>query len=281
MLVERSRDQRLPHVHVRRRERLRPVAGREAKHDRRANQVGRPQRALEEHALREGALPKAFSDDADDDLVALLGGYGVPVERLRRLGEGRAAGGRKQVEVAPRPVLELLHPPVVLQGGQGALEPGTPALVSRRAEDGRQALRKIFVEGKFITSGDFDLCWVTPDLSMAPTGVNEPFIQLLADKGIMPVEKSLKILSDRSRVAFLPLEKYDIDIDLSRNFPAEICQRWCVLPFDRMSKSILVATANPFNQHAAKELAAATQNRLLWYLTTPVELVKNVRKTFR
>jgi CheY-like chemotaxis protein len=32
-----------------------------------------------------------------------------------------------------------------------------------------------------------------------------------------------------------------------------------VLPFDRMSKSILVATANPFNQQAAKELAEATR----------------------
>jgi tetratricopeptide (TPR) repeat protein len=150
-----------------------------------------------------------------------------------------------------------------------------------KIDDGRQTLRKIFVDGKFITSGDFDLCWVTPDLSSSPNGVIDPFIQILADKGIIPVEKSLKILSDRSRVAFLPLEKYDIDIDLSRGFPAEICRRWCVLPFDRMSKSILVATANPFNQQAAKELAASTPNRLLWYLTTPTELVKNLRKTFR
>ncbi len=58
-------------------------------------------------------------------------------------------------------------------------------------------------------------------------------------------------------MAFLPLDKYDMDIDLTRGFPAEICRRWCVLPFDRMSKAILVATANPFNQQAAKELAAS------------------------
>lgn len=157
--------------------------------------------------------------------------------------------------------------------------PGKAA--TEKIEDGRAALRKIFVDGKFITSGDFDLCWVTPDLHVKPTGVIEPFIQLLADKGIMQVDKSLKLISDRSRVAFLPLEKYDTDIDLARSFPADVCRRWCVMPFDRMSKSILVATANPFNQQAAKELAAATQNRLLWYLTTPVELVKNLRKTFR
>ena len=68
---------------------------------------------------------------------------------------------------------------------------------------------------------------------------------------------------------------------MSRSFPAKVCQRWCVLPFDRMSKSVLVATANPFNQQAARELAEATSYRLLWYLTTPVDLVKNLRKTFR
>jgi tetratricopeptide (TPR) repeat protein len=148
-------------------------------------------------------------------------------------------------------------------------------------DDGRQSMRKIFVEGKIITAGDFDLCWITPDLSAPPNGVIEPFVQILADKGIHPIEKSLKILTDKSRAAFLPLEKYDIDIDLARGFPAEVCRRWCVLPFDRMSKSILVATANPFNQQAAKELAASTPHRLLWYLTPPVELVKNLRKAFR
>ena len=92
------------------------------------------------------------------------------------------------------------------------------------------------------------------------------------------MDKSLKLLCDKSRFAFLPLNSYDIDMDLARSFPAETCQRWCVLPFDRMSKSILVATANPFNQQAAKELAEATPNRLLWYLVPPADLVSNVRK---
>ena len=150
-----------------------------------------------------------------------------------------------------------------------------------KVEDGRQTMHKIFVDAKVIAQADFDMCWVVPDLSAPGNGVVEPFVQRLADKGIVPVEKSLKILSDRSRVAFVPLEKYDIDIDLTRSFPAEACRRWCVLPFDRMSKSILVATANPFNHQAAKELAEATPHRILWYLTTPAELIQNLRKTFR
>jgi tetratricopeptide (TPR) repeat protein len=150
-----------------------------------------------------------------------------------------------------------------------------------KVEDGRQAMIKLFVDSKIITAGDFDLCWATPDTTASPKGVIEPFIQILGDKGILPIEKSLKLLSDKARVAFLPLDKYEIDIELARSFPAQVCQRWCVLPFDRMSKSVLVATANPFNQQAAKELAAATPHRLLWYLTSPLELIQNLRKVYR
>ena len=172
----------------------------------------------------------------------------------------------------------VVHKPATLQlKGQKPLGKAPPTDV----EDGRRTMQKIFVEGKIISSGDFDLCWPTQDLSLPPTGVVDPFIQVLADKGIVPVEKSLKILSDRSRFAFLSLNAYDIDMDLARSFPGKICQRWCILPFDRMSKSILVATVNPFNQQAAKELADATANRLLWYLVPPSELVKNLRKAFR
>lgn len=147
-------------------------------------------------------------------------------------------------------------------------------------DDGRAAMYKIFVESKLITAGDFDLCWRKADLNHPPADVVEPFIHTLNEKGIMLVEKSLKLVADKSRLSYLPLERYELDADLARGFPADVCRRWCVLPFDRMSKSILVATVNPFNQQAAKELAEATSHRLLWYLSSPVELLKTIRRTF-
>ena len=111
--------------------------------------------------------------------------------------------------------------------------------------------------------------------------VVEPFIQLLAEKGLVPPEQSLKLICERSRIGYLPLDKYDVDIELARSFPREVCQRWCILPFDRMSKSVLVATANPFNKQAVWDLENATKNRLQWYICPPAELVKSVRKAFR
>jgi len=156
---------------------------------------------------------------------------------------------------------------------------GKPA--AQDVDDGRQMMQKIFVESKIISPGDFDLCWTTPDITAPPNGVIEPFVQVLADKGIVLSEKSLKLLVDKARIAYLPLDKYDVDLDLTRSFPADICQRWCVLPFDRMSKAVLVATANPFNRQAAKDLGDATKSRILWYLAAPSEIVANLRKAFR
>jgi tetratricopeptide (TPR) repeat protein len=151
----------------------------------------------------------------------------------------------------------------------------------QKLDDGREMMRKIYVDGKFISVGDFDLCWRDSDLTTSPTDVAEPFIYLLNEKGLFTLDASLKLLSDRSRAAFLPLDRYDVDIDLMRGFPAEVCRRWCVIPFDRMSKSILVATANPYNQQAAKELSEATSHRLVWYLSSPAELMQTIRKAFR
>jgi tetratricopeptide (TPR) repeat protein len=156
-----------------------------------------------------------------------------------------------------------------------------PRAVAAEIDDGHKTMRKIFVETKVISAGDFDLCWRAVDLTSAVSDVVEPFIYNLAEKNILHVEKSLKLLADKSRTAYLPLDKYDVDIDLLRGFPAEVCRRWCVVPFDRMSKSILVATVNPFNQQAVKDLSEATTHRLLWYLAPPADLIYNLRKAFR
>ena len=154
-------------------------------------------------------------------------------------------------------------------------------ITSAEIDDGRLTMHKVFVDSKLITQGDFDLCWQTPNMHLPPGRPLDPFIQLLADKGTVLLERSLKLLSEKARLGYLPLEKYDADLDLARSFPIETCQRWCVLPFDKMSKSVLVATANPFNRQAAKELEAATQARLLWYLAPPADIIKWLRRAFR
>jgi hypothetical protein len=164
-------------------------------------------------------------------------------------------------------------------------KPGAKATAKTAAhpevDDGRQTMFKYFIDAKVITAGDFDVCWPAPSLSMPPTKTVEPFIHNLSERQIMPVEKSLKILADRSRLAYIPLDRYELDIELVRSASREICQRWCVAPFDRMSKAVMIATANPFNKQAAADLEASLKCRLLFYLATPADLIRVLSKAYR
>ncbi|HEY1788861.1 MAG TPA: hypothetical protein VGJ73_11925 [Verrucomicrobiae bacterium] len=183
-------------------------------------------------------------------------------------------------EMAPQPV-DGFEPAALVPVSPAAKAEAKSRPAAQQLQDGRDTMHKLFVEGKLISTGDFDLCWRSTDQAATITDVVEPFVHTLSGRGIFPLERSLKLLSDKSRMGYLPLDRYDVDIDLTRGFPADVCRRWCVLPFDRMSKAIMVATANPFNQQAVKDLAQVTSYRILWYLSSPNDLLVNLRKAFR
>lgn len=159
-------------------------------------------------------------------------------------------------------------------------QPAHPAVIAD-VDDGRVAMKKIFVDGRVISDVDFNALWPTQDPNSVPSKAEDPFLQLLADQNFSPWENSLKLISEKSRLGYMPIDRYDIDVDLARSFSKDVCRRWCVLPFDRMSKSVLVATTNPFNKQAIRELEHGKSFRFLWYLTNPAELVRAINKVYR
>jgi len=217
-------------------------------------QLGQLSSAILEY---EGILQQ-FPDDPD--VRAALAEIENKASSLAISGDGGESGGGETM--APEP---------------GGAPPAGPTEV----DDGRGAMHKLFVDGKLMANMDFEQLWVTPDLNEPPADVVDPFIQHLADRGVVTIEQSLKLLSERTRYPYIPLSTYDVDVEVARSFPRELCVRWAILPFDRMSKSVLVATANPLNKHAAWELENCTKSRLIWYLTHPNDLTRSIRKYLR
>ena len=182
-----------------------------------------------------------------------------------------------QLGMAPEPASAPAPAPASPAQPAPSRAPEKPTL---DIDDGRQPMFSLFVESRIISNGDFDLCWPAPPPSK-PSKVVDPLIQALADRGTVPIERSLKLLLEKSRLGFVPMDRYDVDIELIRSFQADLCRRWCVVPFDRMSKSILVATANPYNRQAAKEVEEAARCRLIWYVSPPPDIIRALKKAFR
>jgi hypothetical protein len=160
----------------------------------------------------------------------------------------------------------------------GSHEP--PALPTE-IDDGKKPMQELFVDSKSINATEFDQLWPKVNYRDSVRNPNDPFIHILSERGIVPIEKSLKLVCEKTRLPFLPIDKYDVDVEFARTFSKETCMRWCVLPFDRMSKSVLVATSNPYNKQAGKEIESTLKAPIIWYMSHPGDLMKVLKKIFR
>lgn len=167
------------------------------------------------------------------------------------------------------------------QSAAAAIRKAGDTSFTTEVDDGKQPMHKLLVDGKLVAASDFEQLWPKVNLRDTPRQPSEPFIQTLSDRQVLPLEKSLKLFCEKARIAYLPIDRYDVEIDFARTFPKETCLRWTILPFDRMSKSVLIATANPFNKQAAREIEQHTKARIIWYLAPPADLVRFLKKIFR
>jgi hypothetical protein len=163
---------------------------------------------------------------------------------------------------------------------QSSTPGGTSMISMMDVDDGRAAMKRIFVDGKLVGEDVFNRLWSTPVEGVGGE-LEEPFLQTLADKAGVHLEDAMRRVADRAKIGYIPIERYDTDVEMARKFPKDLCLKWCLLPFDRMSKAVMVATANPFNRQAEAELKKATNNRVLWYFASPPELMKMIKKVFR
>lgn len=150
-----------------------------------------------------------------------------------------------------------------------------------KVDDGRNQMRKVFVDGKLMAESDFNQYWPEPDMSSDITAVSMPFLQTAIDKAGIQSGDAIKLLCERSRCPYIPIGSYDINTNVLSAYPTDICRRWCILPIDQMSKTVIVATTNPFNNQAIRELESANSARFIWYIAHPSELRNTIEKFAR
>jgi len=103
-------------------------------------------------------------------------------------------------------------------------------------------------------------------------------VQLLVDEQIVKLDDLLAVLAERSGLPYLPVAWYDVDRDVAGLLPVELCLQHCVLPVDLISRSVLLATADPFCPAARDEIAAALDYHLFWYVAAPADIITALRR---
>lgn len=103
-------------------------------------------------------------------------------------------------------------------------------------------------------------------------------LQLLANEQIAKLDDLLAIVVERSGLPYLPLATYDVDRDIACLLPAELAFEFCLIPFDRISRYVLIAVANPLDTAIRERIRALIDYELFWYISSPVEITNALRQ---
>lgn len=103
-------------------------------------------------------------------------------------------------------------------------------------------------------------------------------LQLLVSERIAKLDDLLGIVVERSGLPYLPLAIYDIDRDVACLVPQEISFEFCLIPFDRISRSVLIAVVNPLDTAIREQIREQIGCEVFWYVSSPVDITNALRR---
>ncbi len=95
------------------------------------------------------------------------------------------------------------------------------------------------------------------------------------------LDRCLSALIDRTKAAFVPLEYYDLDRQLARMLPDNLTLGRLCVPFDLISRTIMVACCNPFDAAGRAAVQQSLDYTVQWYLARPGAILKTLRDVYR
>ena len=78
---------------------------------------------------------------------------------------------------------------------------------------------------------------------------------------------------------YLPLSNYEIAPEVVGAVPVDACKRYCLVPIDKIGKSLTLAMANPLNVQAIEEVERLTGCAVQAFVSTATD-IKNAIKRY-
>ena len=91
----------------------------------------------------------------------------------------------------------------------------------------------------------------------------------------------LSALIDRTKFAYVPLEYYDTDRQIAPMLPEYLTLGRLFVPFDLVSRTIMVACCNPFDAAGRDAVQQSVDYTVSWYLARPSAIVKSLQSIYR
>ena len=115
-----------------------------------------------------------------------------------------------------------------------------------------------------------------PDTPAVAAGLLDEII-----KSGLECEPLIAAILDRTKFAYAPLEIYDIDRQIVKMIPENLALSRRVVPFDIVSRTMMVAIDNPFDTAVKTIVQQSVDYHIQWHLALPSVINRILRDSYR
>jgi hypothetical protein len=151
-------------------------------------------------------------------------------------------------------------------------------------EDGNEALVKFLLQHRIAPE---DVVRISLDRvskknkDLAPNTMAHSLLDEVVRRGGLDLEATLCTIVDRSKLAYIPLEHYEVDRQIVKMLPENVTLGRLIVPFDVISRTLMVALANPFDAAGKDAVQQLLDFNVQWHIASPTAVTKVLSETYR
>lgn len=157
-------------------------------------------------------------------------------------------------------------------------------IVATLSDDANEALAKFLIQHRLASEGDVSIAMEVVQRKnklAGPEALGASLIEEVVERGGGELATILSGILDRTKFAYVPLEYYDVDRQIARMLPESIALSRLMVPFDVMSRTVMIATANPFDSTGKNAAQQLLDYNIQWHLATPAAIVRVLQQAHR
>jgi tetratricopeptide (TPR) repeat protein len=151
-------------------------------------------------------------------------------------------------------------------------------------DDGSEVLARFLIQNRIapedVVTASLDRV-EKKNITRTPNALAVSLLDEISRRASMEMETLLSGILDRSKFAYIPLEYYEVDRAVVRMLPEEITLGRLIVPFDVMSRTLMVAMANPFDGEGKEMVQQLLDYNIQWHIASPTAISKVLAETYK
>ena len=159
----------------------------------------------------------------------------------------------------------------------GAVDVASVAARLEESGDGNDALVKFLNNNRLVPEDVITQALIIVRKRNKERKEGQPAASLIDEiitRGSVDEEQLMCGILDRSKFAYIPIENYDVDRQIVRMLPENLTHGRLMVPFDVISRTVMIALANPFDASGKEAVRQLLDYNVQWHFTSPDALTK-------